>query len=92
VNLIASGSLLIVMSHATLTTTIAVLARYSGVLSDLSLALLAAWIFNLFVVELPRLADRQRLYSGVSWMIGLMANSGLSMMDRLSHAATETSI
>ena len=78
------------ISHATFTTSDSTLARYSGVLSDLSLALLAAWIFNLLVVELPRRRDRARLYSGVAWMIGLMAQSGLSMMEHLSHAAKES--
>jgi hypothetical protein len=57
--------------------------------SDLSLALLAAWIFNLAVVELPRRHDRARLYSGIAWMIGLMAESGLSMIEHLSHAAKQ---
>jgi len=64
-------------------------ARYSGVLSDLALALLAAWIFNYIIVELPRRRDRERLYSGIAWMIGLMAKSGLSMMEFLSNAAAE---
>ena len=89
VDLIAAAALLIVISHATFTTSNNTLARYSGVLSDLSLALLAAWIFNLLIVELPRRRDRARLYSGVAWMIGLMAQSGLSMMQFLSNAAEE---
>jgi hypothetical protein len=90
VDLTAAIALLIVISHATFTTSDSTLARYSGVLSDLSLALLAAWIFNLLIVELPRRRDRARLYSGVAWMIGLMAQSGLSMMEHLSHAAKES--
>jgi hypothetical protein len=90
VNLTAVVALLIVISHATFTTSDDTLARYSGVFSDLSLALLAAWIFNLLIVELPRRRDRARLYSGVAWMIGLMAQSGLSMMEHLSHAANES--
>jgi hypothetical protein len=90
VDLTAVVALLIVISHATFTTSDDTLARYSGVLSDLSLALLAAWIFNLLIVELPRRHDRARLYSGVAWMIGLMAQSGLSMMEHLSHAARES--
>jgi hypothetical protein len=89
VNLTAFVALLIVVSHATFTTSSHPLSRYSGVLSDLSLALLAAWIFNLLIVDLPRRRDRARLYSGVAWMIGLMAQSGLSMMEHLSHAAKE---
>jgi hypothetical protein len=89
VNVIAVAALLIVISHATFTTSNDMLARYSGVLSDLSLALLAAWIFNLLVVEIPRRQDRVRLYSGIAWMIGLMANSGLSMMEFLSRAANQ---
>jgi hypothetical protein len=90
VDLTAAVALLIVISHATFTTSDDTLARYSGVLSDLSLALLAAWIFNLLIVELPRRHDRARLYSGLAWMIGLMAQSGLSMMEHLSHAAKES--
>jgi hypothetical protein len=87
VNLFAIGALVIVISHATFTTSNQALARYSGVLSDLSLAYLAAWIFNLLVVELPRRRDRAQLYSGVAYMIGLMAHSGHSMMEHLSTAA-----
>ena len=89
-DLTAVVALLIVISHTTFTTSDDTLARYSGVLSDLSLALLAAWIFNLLIVELPRRRDRARLYSGVAWMIGLMAQSGLSMMESLSYAAKES--
>ena len=90
VNLTAVVALLIVISHAMFTTSNDMLARYSAVLSDLSLALLAAWTFNLLIVELPRRRDRARLYSGVAWMIGLMARSGLSMMAHLSNAAKES--
>lgn len=89
-NLTAVVALFIVISHATFATSSDTLARYSGVLSDLSLALLAAWIFNLLIVELPRRRDRAQLYSGIAWMIGLMAQSGLSMMEHLSHAAKES--
>jgi hypothetical protein len=89
VNFTAVVALLIVISHATFTTSNDTLARYSGVISDLSLALLAAWIFNILIVELPRRRDRAQLYSGVAWMIGLMAQSGLSMMEHLSQAAKE---
>jgi len=87
VNLIAAVALLIVLSHATFTTSNAAIARYSGVLSDLSLAILAAWIFNVLIVVLPRHQDRLRLYSSVAPMIGLMANSGHEMMEFLSRAA-----
>jgi hypothetical protein len=66
VNVIAVAALLIVISHATFITSNDMLARYSGVLSDLSLVLLAAWIFNLLVVEIPRRQDRVRLYSGIT--------------------------
>ena len=89
VNFTAVIALLIVISHATFTTSYEMFARYSGVLSDLSLALLAAWIFNLLVIEIPRRQDRVRLYSGIAWMIGLMAQSGISMMEFLSRAANE---
>jgi hypothetical protein len=85
VDLIAAIALIIVLSHATFTTSNEAIARYSGVLSDLSLAILAAWIFNLLIVVLPRRQDRLRLYSGVAWMVGLMAHSGHEMMEFLSH-------
>jgi hypothetical protein len=88
-NLTALAALLIVLSHATFTTSDATLARYSGLLSDLALALLAAWIFNSIIVDLPRRRDRQRLYTGIAWMVGLMANSGIAMMDFLATAAKE---
>lgn len=84
VDLAALVALLIVLSHATFTTPHEQLARYSGVLSDLCLALLAAWVFNLLVVELPRRRDREQLYTGIAPMVGLMANAGIRMVEFLS--------
>jgi hypothetical protein len=86
-NLTALAALAIVLFHATFTTNNARFARYSSALSDLCLAILAAWIFNLIVIELPRRRDRQSLYPNIAWMVALMANSGISLVEFLATTA-----
>lgn len=84
VGIITFGTVLIIASYSTFTTKNPVLARYSQVIYELSLAWLAAWIFNLLIVDLPRRQDRRRIYSGVGWMVNQIAWSGMSMIEGLS--------
>ena len=62
------------------------LSRYADLLSDLSLAILAAWVFDLVLVELPRKRTKERLYTDISWIVGLMANAGVEIKSFLATA------
>lgn len=89
VNVLGLFALVIVIVNTVFTTTSDQRIRYGKLLSDLSLAYVAAWIFNQLVVELPRRNEKKRLYTSIAWMIGLMAESGHFMMQKLALAANE---
>lgn len=51
-------------------------ARIGQLFNDLALAYLAAWIFNLLVIVLPRRQEKRRIYTAVSWRVPLIAEAG----------------
>jgi hypothetical protein len=87
VNVIAIAALVYVIVRTTLVDVSDVIpggVTYWSVLQDLALAYLAAWIFNLLVIEIPRRRDRRRIFASVGWIVGLIAQTGLFYIDKMA--------
>jgi hypothetical protein len=58
-------------------------AAIGDVVYDLAIAYVAAWVFYLLVVILPRLRDRERILEGAGQVIGRLCALGLRMTSEL---------
>jgi hypothetical protein len=61
--------------------------RFGDLVRDLALAYLAAWIFNVLVVVLPRRHDQRRIYAGSGHLIQMIAGTGIGLIGTLAEAA-----
>ena len=58
-------------------------AALGNVVYDLAIAYVGAWVFNLLVVILSRVRDRERVLEGAGQVIGRLCALGLRMTDQL---------
>lgn len=61
-------------------------AAFGDVIYDLAIAYVGAWLFNLLVVILPRLRDRERVFEGAGKLIERFCAVGLRMPSGLGLA------
>ena len=65
-------------------------AEAGELLYDLGLATLAAWIFNLFVVVLPRSRDQEALYASLIDDLNGLADSAMTVLREFASSAART--